>query len=209
MVKSTPAIISPHGKTRKIFTTRTPLRGVISAITPFNHPLNMVSHKLAPAIATNNRVVLQADRTDPADRAAAGRHALRGRLAAGDAFGRDRQSRRHGRRHDHRSRLRPRSPSPAAVKVGKYIAEKAGYRRMVLELGGNDPLIVMEDADLDKAAELAVPAPPKTPASAARRSSASWWWKRSRTNSSTPCWSKRRASSSPAIRWTRPPIWAR
>jgi putative phosphonoacetaldehyde dehydrogenase len=43
-----------------------------------------------------------------------------------------------------------------SVKVGKYIAAKAGYRRIVLELGGNDPLIVMEDADLDKAAELAV-----------------------------------------------------
>ena len=43
-----------------------------------------------------------------------------------------------------------------SVKVGKYIAEKAGYKRLVLELGGNDPLIVMEDADLDKAAELAV-----------------------------------------------------
>jgi putative phosphonoacetaldehyde dehydrogenase len=43
-----------------------------------------------------------------------------------------------------------------SVRVGKYIAEKAGYKRLVLELGGNDPLIVMEDADLDKAAELAV-----------------------------------------------------
>jgi len=43
-----------------------------------------------------------------------------------------------------------------SVRVGKYIAEKAGYKRIVLELGGNDPLIVMEDADLDKAAELAV-----------------------------------------------------
>ncbi len=42
------------------------------------------------------------------------------------------------------------------MRVGKYIADKAGYRRIVLELGGNDPLIVMEDADLDKAAELAV-----------------------------------------------------
>ena len=41
------------------------------------------------------------------------------------------------------------------VAIGKYIANKAGYRRMVLELGGNDPLIVMEDADLAKAAELA------------------------------------------------------
>jgi putative phosphonoacetaldehyde dehydrogenase len=41
------------------------------------------------------------------------------------------------------------------VAVGKYIASKAGYRRVVLELGGNDPLIVMEDADLDEAATLA------------------------------------------------------
>jgi phosphonoacetaldehyde dehydrogenase len=43
-----------------------------------------------------------------------------------------------------------------SVRVGKYIADKAGYKRLVLELGGNDPLIVMEDADLEKAAELAV-----------------------------------------------------
>ena len=42
------------------------------------------------------------------------------------------------------------------VSIGKHIASKAGYRRIVLELGGNDPLIVMDDADLDKASDLAV-----------------------------------------------------
>jgi putative phosphonoacetaldehyde dehydrogenase len=41
------------------------------------------------------------------------------------------------------------------IPVGKYIAAKAVYKRQVLELGGNDPIIVMEDADLDEAATLA------------------------------------------------------
>lgn len=147
--------ISPNGKQRKIFTTRVPLMGVISAITPFNHPLNMVSHKIAPAIATNNRVVLKPTELTPLTA-----------LMLADVL--------------YEAGLPPEMLSvvtgnPAtmgdsmitdpdadlvtftgSVKVGKYIAEKAGYRRIVLELGGNDPLIVMGDADLDKAAELAV-----------------------------------------------------
>src|SRR3954452_22863129 len=147
--------ISPQGKMRKIFTTRMPLNGVISAITPFNHPLNMVSHKLAPAIATNNRIVLKPTELTPLTA-----------LALADVL--------------YEAGLPPEmlsvvtgNPSTmgnamitdpdcdlitftGSVKVGKYIADKVGYRRIVLELGGNDPLIVMEDADLDKAAELAV-----------------------------------------------------
>jgi phosphonoacetaldehyde dehydrogenase len=147
--------ISPNGKQRKIFTTRMPLMGVISAITPFNHPLNMVSHKLAPAIATNNRVVLKPTELTP----------LTALLLADILY---------------EAGLPPEmlsvvtgNPSTmgdsmitdpdadlitftGSVRVGKYIADKAGYRRIVLELGGNDPLIVMDDADLDKAAELAV-----------------------------------------------------
>ncbi len=128
---------------------------MISAITPFNHPLNMVSHKLAPAIATNNRLVLKPTELTPLTALALADVLYEAGLppemlsvvtgnprTMGDAMITD----------------------PAAdlitftgsVRVGKYIAEKAGYRRIVLELGGNDPLIVMEDADLDKAAELAV-----------------------------------------------------
>ena len=127
----------------------------ISAITPFNHPLNMVAHKLAPAIATNNRVVLKPTELTPLTALRARRRALRGGPAARDAVGRHRQSVDDGRRHDHRPGRRPRHLH-GPVQVGKYIADKAGYKRIVLELGGNDPLIVMEDADLDKAAELAV-----------------------------------------------------
>ncbi|MDA4806458.1 aldehyde dehydrogenase family protein, partial [Enterobacter hormaechei] len=56
--------LTPHGKARKIFTMREPLKA-ISAITPFNHPLNMVSHKIAPAIATNNCVVCKPTELTP------------------------------------------------------------------------------------------------------------------------------------------------
>lgn len=147
--------ISPQGKQRRIFTTRMPLRGVISAITPFNHPLNMVSHKIAPAIATNNRVVLKPTELTPLTALALADVLYEAGLppemlsvvtgnpsTMGDAMITDPDC--------------DLVTFTGSVKVGKYIAEKAGYRRIVLELGGNDPLIVMEDADLDRAAELAV-----------------------------------------------------
>lgn len=147
--------ISPNGKQRKIFTTRVPLLGVISAITPFNHPLNMVSHKVAPAIATNNRVVLKPTELTPLTALALADVLYEAGLppemlsvvtgnprTMGDAMITDPDC--------------DLVTFTGSVHVGKYIAEKAGYRRLVLELGGNDPLIVMEDADVDKAADLAV-----------------------------------------------------
>ena len=57
--------LTPHGKRRKVYTLREPLLGVISAITPFNHPLNQVAHKVAPSIATNNRMVLKPTEKTP------------------------------------------------------------------------------------------------------------------------------------------------
>ena len=51
--------LTHHGKSRRVYTMREPLLGAISAITPFNHPLNQVIHKVAPSIASNNRMVLK------------------------------------------------------------------------------------------------------------------------------------------------------
>ena len=147
--------ISPNGKARKIYTTRLPLLGVISAITPFNHPLNMVSHKLAPAVATNNRLVLKPTELTPLTALALADVLYEAGLppemlsvvtgnpsTMGDAMITDPDA--------------DLVTFTGSVRVGKHIANTAGYKRIVLELGGNDPLIVMEDADLDKAAELAV-----------------------------------------------------
>ncbi len=146
--------LTPHGKQRKIFTQREPLKA-LSAITPFNHPLNMVAHKVAPSIATNNCMVCKPTELTPLTA-----------LMLADAL--------------YEAGLPPQMFSvvtglpedigdemltnehielitfTGGVPVGKYIAETAGYRRTVLELGGNSPLMVMADADLNKAADLAV-----------------------------------------------------
>lgn len=147
--------ITPHGRKRRVYTQRDPLLGVISAITPFNHPMNQVAHKIVPSIATNNRMVLKPSEKVPlsAYRLAdilyeAGLPPEMLSVVTGDP----------------REIADELITHPAAdlvtftggVPIGKYIASKAGYRRMVLELGGNDPIIVMDDADLDEASSLAV-----------------------------------------------------
>jgi putative phosphonoacetaldehyde dehydrogenase len=149
--------LTPQGKARKIYTKREPVRA-ISAITPFNHPLNMVSHKIAPAIATNNCVVCKPTELTPLTC-----------LALADIL--------------YEAGLPPEMfqvvtgwpkdigdemivnenidiiTFTGGVPVGKMIAAKAGYKRTALELGGNDPLIILNDlstADLEKAATIAV-----------------------------------------------------
>jgi len=146
--------VSPQGKQRRIYTQRDPVRA-ISAITPFNHPLNQVAHKVAPAIATNNKMVLKPSEKTPLTALLladilyeAGLPPAMFSVVTGDPaeIGLELIT----------------NPNvdvvtfTGGVSVGKWIAANAGYRRMVLELGGNDPLIVMEDADLDKASDLAV-----------------------------------------------------
>lgn len=148
--------LTPQGKPRKIFTKREPV-GVISAITPFNHPLNMVSHKVAPAIATNNCVVAKPTELTPLTCIAladilyeAGLPPEMFQVVTGwpDDIGDEMVT------NENIDII----TFTGGVRVGKIIAGKAGYKRAALELGGNDPLIILDDlsdSDLDKAAELA------------------------------------------------------
>jgi|TARA_B100002051_G_scaffold104631_1_gene99908 putative phosphonoacetaldehyde dehydrogenase len=146
--------LTPHGKQRRIYTQRDPLKA-ISAITPFNHPMNMVAHKVAPAIATNNCMVCKPTELTPLTALLLADVLYEAGLPPemfsvvtglpGD-IGEEMIT------NDHIELI----TFTGGVAVGKHIANHAGYRRTVLELGGNSSLIVMEDADLEKAAAMAV-----------------------------------------------------
>ncbi|KQW37943.1 phosphonoacetaldehyde dehydrogenase [Rhizobacter sp. Root404] len=147
--------LTPHGKRRKVITMREPLIGVITAITPFNHPMNQVAHKVVPSIASNNRMVLKPSEKVPLSAIyladllyEAGLPPPMLQVLTGDP----REIADELLTNPHVDLI----TFTGGVSIGKYIAHKAGYRRIVLELGGNDPLIVMDDADLDKASDLAV-----------------------------------------------------
>lgn len=145
--------VSPNGKNRKIFTQREPLNLAV-AITPFNHPLNQVVHKIAPAIAAGTPIILKPSEKTPLT-------AIKFVETLYEA----------GLPHYMISvLLGPTSDVAEAlvqdprvdivsftgsVAVGKHIAKTAGYKKVILELGGNDPLIIMDDADIEQAANLA------------------------------------------------------
>jgi aldehyde dehydrogenase (NAD+) len=146
--------LTPHGKKRKVYTLREPLQGVISAITPFNHPLNQVAHKVAPSVATGNRMVLKPTEKTPLTALLladilyeAGLPPEMFSVVTGDP----REIADEMLTHPDVDLV----TFTGGIAIGKYIAAKAVYKRQVLELGGNDPIIVMEDADLDEAAALA------------------------------------------------------
>jgi len=147
--------LTPHGKKRRVYTQRDPLLGVITAITPFNHPMNQVAHKVVPSIATNNRMVLKPSEKVPLSAL------LFADLLYEAGLPPEMLSVVTGDPREIADELLT-SPDvdlvtfTGGVAIGKYIARTAGYKRMVLELGGNDPIIVMEDADLDEASTLAV-----------------------------------------------------
>ncbi len=145
--------ISPQGKARKIFTVREPLSLAV-CITPFNHPLNQVAHKIAPAIAAGTPVILKPSEKTPLTaikltellyEAGLPPYMLSTLVGPTEAVAAPLIA-------DPRVEI---VSFTGSVAVGKRIASTAGYKKVILELGGNDPLIIMEDADPAKAAVLA------------------------------------------------------
>ncbi len=135
------------------FTIRVPC-GVVAAITPFNFPLNLVCHKVAPALAAGNSVVLKPASDTPlvalklveilleAGLPPLGITCLTGPGGEiGEAICTD-------------PRVRKISFT-GSREVGERICKTAGIKKVTMELGCNSPLIVAADADLDRAAELA------------------------------------------------------
>ena len=145
--------ISPQGQSRKIFTLREPL-ALAAAITPFNHPLNQVAHKLAPAIAAGTPMILKPSDKTPLTairfsellyEAGLPPNMLSVIVGPIDEVVTPLIA-------DRRTEL---VSFTGSVEIGKTISKTAGYKKLCLELGGNSPLIIMDDADLDLAVNLA------------------------------------------------------
>ena len=145
--------ISPQGQERKIFTLREPLK-LVAAITPFNHPLNQVAHKLSPAIAAGAPVILKPSEKTPLTairftellyEAGLPPELLSTIVWPVDSVVTPLIA-------DDRVEL---VSFTGSVAIGKSISRTAGYKKLCLELGGNSPLIVLDDADLELAVKLA------------------------------------------------------
>lgn len=135
-----PLDAAPGGEGRVAYTVKEPL-GVIAAITPFNFPMNLVAHKVGPALAAGNTVVLKPASQTPLSaykiasyfhQAGLPEGALNVVTGSGKSVGDVLIT-------DERVKKVTFTGSPA---VGKYIRENAGLKRVTLELGSNSALIV-------------------------------------------------------------------
>ncbi len=144
----------PGGEVRRGYFERVPI-GVVLAITPFNDPLNLVAHKLGPAIAGGNSVILKPATVTPlsalklteafieAGLPAGVLQCLTGHGAVlGDALVSDKRVRMVS--------------FTGGLEAGEHIANRAGLKKIGMELGSNSPVIVWKDADLEWAAETCV-----------------------------------------------------
>jgi glyceraldehyde-3-phosphate dehydrogenase (NADP+) len=148
--ETVPLDASPGGAGKFGFTLCVPC-GVVVAISPFNFPLNLMVHKVAPAIAAGNAVVMKPPTVTPLSALKFAQVLLDAGMPAeavscvtgpggelGDALCRDARVRK--------------ITFTGSVPVGERICRLAGIKRVTMELGSNAPIIVMPDADLEKVA---------------------------------------------------------
>ncbi|BAS27924.1 aldehyde dehydrogenase family protein [Limnochorda pilosa] len=147
-----PVEAAPGAENRLAFTIRAPV-GVVCAISPFNFPLNLAAHKIAPALAAGNAVVHKPAGTTPLTAAKLCQVLVDAGLPPGYlnlVFG-------PGARvgdwllEDPEIDMYTFTGSPA---IGERIKAKSGLRRVTLELGNNSAVIVHKDAELATAARL-------------------------------------------------------
>lgn len=141
---------APGGENRTAYTVREPI-GVIGAITPFNFPMNLVAHKLGPAFAAGNTVVLKPATQTPLSSYFIGQLFHEAGLPEGAlniVTGKGSEIGKHFT-SDERIKALTFTGSPD---VGKTLKKQAGMRKTLLELGSNSAVIVGDDADVSKVA---------------------------------------------------------
>lgn len=145
----------PGSENKMAFTIRVPV-GVVGAITPFNFPFNLTAHKVGPAIAAGNTVVLKPAQVTPISACEMVDILTEAGLPPGFLNLVNGSGRETGEYllEDDRIALFTFTGSPG---VGRHIKSKTGIRKVALELGNNSPNIVHKDApDVDKAVQLCV-----------------------------------------------------
>ena len=143
----------PGGENRRGWYTREPL-GLIVAITPYNDALNLVAHKIGPAIAGGNAVLLK-----PAQQTPLTAQLLVDLLVEAGLPG-DVVTVVRGNRHVAQALVQARTVRMVSFTggfaTGQAIAASAGIKRLAMELGGNAPVLVFDDADLELAVQASV-----------------------------------------------------
>lgn len=142
------------GENRIGYYEQVPL-GVIVAITPFNDPLNLAAHKLGPALAAGNAVILKPSQQAPLSALKLVEVLIESGLAPGQVNVLTGYARDFGKALvSHRDVAMVTYTGGEAS--GEVIAKNAGIKKLAMELGANSPVIVMDDCDLDKAVEACV-----------------------------------------------------
>ena len=141
----------PSGRKTMAFYRREPV-GVVVAITPFNFPLNLVAHKLAPALVAGNAVVLKPTPEAPLTSYKFAKLFIESKYAVKDAL-----SVVYGDAEVGAALVGSDIPRvisfTGSVPVGNIITKSAGIKKVSLELGGNAATFVEKNADLDLAAQ--------------------------------------------------------